>query len=88
VSPSLEAIVRHDGRLDLLCCLVDGEPLTVPQLSVRTGKSQEIVGYWVKLLNSFDLVKKTGDVGGELLYEATLDGHPNWVREAIDKHRR
>jgi hypothetical protein len=37
VTSSLEAIVKHDRRLDLLACLVDGEPLTVPKLSAETG---------------------------------------------------
>jgi hypothetical protein len=88
-SPALEAIVKHDGRLDLLCCILDGGPLAVPQLSARTGRPPQAVGHFVKLLESFDLVEKVGDLdGGEPLYAATLDEHPDWVREAIEEHRR
>jgi DNA-binding transcriptional ArsR family regulator len=90
MSPAaLEAIVKHDGRLDVLCCILDGGPLAIRQLSARTGGSLQAVGHWVKLLESFDLVEKIADLdGGEPLYAATLDSHPDWVREAIEEHRR
>lgn len=90
MSPSpLEAIVKHDGRLDVLCCLVDDRPLAVPQLSARTGRSLTAVGHYVKLLDSFGLVETTENPdGGEPLYAATLDRHPDWVREAVEEHRR
>jgi hypothetical protein len=85
----LEAIVMHDGRLDVLCCILDGGPLTVPQLSARTGQPLHAVGHWVKLLDAFGLVAKIGDLdGGEPLYAATLDDLPDWVRQAVDDHRR
>jgi DNA-binding transcriptional ArsR family regulator len=88
-SSALEAIVRHDGRLDVLCCILDGGPLAVTQLSARTGKSLKAVSHYVKLLESFDLVEKIADLGGgEPLYAATLDKHPDWVREAVEEHRR
>jgi DNA-binding transcriptional ArsR family regulator len=89
VSPApLEAIIKHDGRLDVLCCILDGGPLGVPQLSARTGKSEKAVGHWIKLLDSFGLVERIGDLDGrEPLYVATLDGHPDWVREAVEAHR-
>ncbi len=87
-SSSLEAIVTHDGRLDVLCCILDGGPLAVPQLSARTGRSVKAVGHYVKLLDSFDLVEKVGGLdGGVPLYAASLDEHPDWVREAVDEHR-
>jgi hypothetical protein len=85
----LETIVKHDGRLDLLCCLLDGGPSAVPQLTARTGESSQAVRYWVKLLDSFNLVEKLADLdGGEPLYAVTLDEHPDWVRETIEEHRR
>ena len=88
-SSRLEAIVKHEARLDLLCCLVDGEPLAVPQLSARTGRSLKAVDHHLKLLESFDLVDQAGHLdGGEPLYTATLDGHPDWVRKAVEEHRR
>ncbi len=88
-SSALEAIVRHDGRLDLLCCILDGGPLSVPQLSARTGEPASAVDHWVKLLDTFGLVTKIADPdGGEPLYAATLDEHPDWVRDAIEQHRR
>lgn len=80
--------MRHEGRLDVLCCLLDGGPLAVRQLSVRTRNSISAVGYWIKLLESFCLVEKIADFGdGEPLYVASLDEHPDWVREAVEDHR-
>jgi hypothetical protein len=85
----MEAIVKHDGRLDVLCCILDGGPLAASQLSARIGRPLKAVDHYVKLLDSFGLVKKLGDLdGGEPLYAATLDEHPDWVREAVEGHRR
>lgn len=86
----LEAVVRHDGRLDILCCLVAEGPLTTPQLSGRLGKPLHNILGWVKLLECFRVVKRTGKYAkGRLpLYEANLDEHPDWVREAVEEHRR
>lgn len=81
--------MKHDGRLDVLCCILDGGPLAVPQLSARTSKSLKAVGHYVKLLESFGIIEKIADLdGGEPLYVATLDEHPDWVREAVEEHRR
>jgi DNA-binding transcriptional ArsR family regulator len=90
MSPAaLEAIVKHDGRLNVLCCLLDGGPLAIPQVSARIGKPLDAVGHWVKLLESFGLVEKIGDLGGgEPLYAVTLDDQPDWIREAVEEHRR
>jgi len=85
----LQAIVRHDGRLDVLCCLVDGAPLALPQLTAMTGMPTAAVSHYVDLLCSFGLVAKVaGPDGGDSLYTTTLDEHPDWVRAAIEKHRR
>ncbi len=86
--PSLESLLRHDGRVDLLACLVDGEPLAVPQLSADTGQSATAVRHHLKLLGAFDLVEASGALGGEPRYAATLDDHPEWVREAVEERRR
>ncbi len=78
----------HDGRLNVLCCLLDGEPLSVPQLGARIGERSRTVRYWVHLLDSFCLVESLGDlVGGEPPYAASLHGHPDWVRAAVEGHR-
>jgi hypothetical protein len=46
------------------------------------------VSYWTRLLDSFGLVeKRSGAAGGAALYEASLDDHPGWVREAVRRHR-
>lgn len=80
--------MRHDGRLDVLCCLLDGGPLAVPQLAARTGELPQTVRYWVRLLESYGLVEALADLdGGEPLYAVTLDEHPDWVREAVEEHR-
>ncbi len=87
-SSRLETIVKHDGRLNLLCCLLDGGPLSVPQIAARIGESLQAVRYWIGLLDAFSLVEKhAGMSGGETLYSATLDRHPEWVREAVAQHR-
>jgi predicted transcriptional regulator len=87
-SSRLETIVMHDGRLNVLCCLLDGGPLSVPRLSARIGESSRTVRYWVSLLDSFGLVQTLGDLdGGEPLYAVTVDDHPDWVRETIEAHR-
>jgi DNA-binding transcriptional ArsR family regulator len=87
VSSPLDRVVKHDGRLDVLSCLIDGEPLAVPQLSAEIGLSRTAVRHHVKLLDSFDLVERAGELGGEPRYSATLDEHPDWVREIVEEHR-
>ena len=43
----------------------------------------------MKLLESFNLVGKEGDVeSGQALYVARLNNHPEWVAEAVRDHRR
>jgi hypothetical protein len=84
---ALEAVVKHDGRLDVLCCLFHGEPLAVVQLSARIAKPARAVAHYMKQLESFDLVEKTDGLDGEPLYVATLEKQPDWVREAVEEHR-
>jgi DNA-binding transcriptional ArsR family regulator len=89
VSAPLEPLVKNDMRLDLLSCLVDGESLTIQQLSARTGKEDRHVCHHMKLLESFGLVEQNGNVeGGQTLYVARLSAHPEWVAEAVRDHRR
>lgn len=84
----LEMVVKHDGRLNLLCCLLDEGPLSVPQLAARTGESPQAVRYWANLLDSFELIEERAALDdGEPLYAATLDDHPRWVLEAVRQHR-
>lgn len=83
-----ERVVRHDLRLDILCCLVGGEPLTATQLSGRIGKALTEVVYHVIMLDSYGLIEaRAGAYGGAPSYAATLDGHPAWVRRAVEEHR-
>jgi DNA-binding transcriptional ArsR family regulator len=84
----LEAIVKHDGRLDILCCLLDGGPRAIMQLSAQTGMSPAEVGHHIELLNLFDLAERADGVAGEPLYQATLENRPDWVRQAVERHRR
>lgn len=83
----LEAIVS-DGRLNVLCCLLDSGPLSVPQIGARLGESSRTVRYWVHLLDSFCLVERLGDLAeGEPPYAASLHGHSDWIRDAVEGHR-
>ena len=87
-SSRLEQIVHHDGRLNLLSCLLDNEPLSASQLAARVDDSVQAVRYWLRLLDTFDLVKEHDmPAAGEIRYALTLDGQPDWVRKAIEGHR-
>lgn len=83
----MKAIIEHKVRLDLLCCLDRNGPLTVPELSTGIGKSPTAVAYLIDPLDKHKVVRKTGKrIDKEPLYEARLDDHPPWVREAVEKH--
>lgn len=89
MSAPLEPIVRHDVRLDILCCLVDREPLEVAQVSASTGRDKHLVRHHLKLLEAFGLVRKEGGRRSRpALYVACLDEHPDWVAEAVRDHRQ
>jgi DNA-binding transcriptional ArsR family regulator len=88
VTSSLEGIVKHDNRLAVLACLVEGEPLAAPRLSAETGLSMTAIRYHVTLLVSCDLIEEDVDLGGEPRYRASLDEHPAWVREAVERYKR
>jgi DNA-binding transcriptional ArsR family regulator len=87
-SSRLEGVVKHDGRLDVLCCLLDEGALSPTEIAVRIGETMQAVRYWVGLLRSFDLVERRGKlVDGEPQYVASLDEQPEWVRAAVRQHR-
>lgn len=76
----LRRVVNHDGHASVLCSLLGGAPLSVPQLSTRLDKPELLVNIWVAMLDRFDLVECDRATGA---YTATLDGHPKWVRETV-----
>ena len=81
------AIIEHEGRLDLICCLVDKGPLTVPGMSAETGKAPLAVAFLLEQLELYRVVWQTGDrVGREPLYEERLRDHPAWMRRLVEKH--
>jgi DNA-binding transcriptional ArsR family regulator len=87
VSGPPRAIIEHEGRLDLLCCLVSEGPLTVIELSARTRMSKLAVGYLLLPLEEYGIIAQTGGrVEQEPVYEARLDDQPAWVREAVEAH--
>jgi|SRR6187551_1775291 len=87
--PPIDGIVEHDGRLGILCHLIDDGPLTVAQLSIRTDMPLAAIHYHLTLLKSVCLAKKADDPAiEESLYTATLNGQPNWVWEAVQEHRQ
>lgn len=87
--PGLEQIVKRDGRLNLLSCLVANGSLSASELAARTGDSLQAVSYWLRLLDRFDLVDEdeVANRPDEVIYSATLDEQPKWVREAVRQHR-
>lgn len=89
MKPPPRGLIEHDGRLDSLCCLDDDGPLTVTAISARIGIPITAVTYYLGSLDSYDVVRKTGEKeGGEPLYESRLDHQPEWVRRAVEDHRR
>lgn len=81
------AVVEHDARLDILCCL-NGEPLAVEDVSGRTGMHPIRTRHHMQILDAFGIVGRTrsGD-SGQALYVACLDEQPDWVREAVEAHK-
>jgi DNA-binding transcriptional ArsR family regulator len=86
VSNSLERLLNHDFRLDLLCCLAD-EPLSVPALCARVSQPPSAVRYHLRLLEGLEVVGRLGD-DNSATYAPTLDKHPPWVTEAIEGHKQ
>lgn len=77
-----------DGRLDVLCCLLDESPLTAVQLSARTGATPKAVTYFLQTLEMVELVEKVAGANDEPQYIARLKDQPEWVRARVDDHRR
>lgn len=87
-SASLEQLLKHDGRLNLLYTLSTYGPLSARELAIRIGESEPAVRYWLRLLVSVDLVDAQADSDeAELVYVLTLDGQPEWVRATLTGHR-
>jgi DNA-binding transcriptional ArsR family regulator len=87
-SSRLERIVKHDGRLNVLCCLLDEGALSPTEIAIRIGETLQAVRYWLGLLESFGLVEKRGElVDGEPQHAASLDEQLDWVRAAVRQHR-
>ena len=80
------AVIEHDARLDILCCLKDG-PLSVIQVSDRARQDPRITEHHIEILGTFGVVRKKDGGNGQLLYVARLDEQPDWVREAVEAHR-
>ncbi len=71
-----------------MCCL-NGEPLAVEQVSARTAMTPTRTRYHMQILDTFDLVGRTRNgESGQPLYESRLDEQPEWVRKAVEAHRR
>jgi DNA-binding transcriptional ArsR family regulator len=89
MNPSaLERVVKHDGRLNVLCCLLDEGPLSVTQIAARIGETPQAVRYWLTLLHSFGVVEQEGTLDAVApLYTAALADQPEWVRTAVREHR-
>jgi predicted transcriptional regulator len=83
-----EAVVRHDARLDILCCLDSNEPMAAEQISGRTGIETHRTAYHLRVLRASGLIGTTQKDGrGSALYVLRLDQQPEWVANAVDEHR-
>jgi predicted ArsR family transcriptional regulator len=83
-----EAVVRHDARLDILCCLDADEPMTAEQISGRMRMEFRRTAYHLKVLHAFGLVGTRQRGGrGPALYVSRLERQPEWVTVAVSEHR-
>lgn len=83
-----EAVVRHDARLDVLCCLDSDEAMAAEQISGRTGMEARRTAYHLKVLHAFGLIGTTQKDGiGPILYVLRLDRQPEWITDAVNEHR-
>ena len=85
--PPRRAVVEHDARLDILCCLDPDESMAIAQVSTRTGIHPTLTKHHINILDAFSLVGKKEEEGGQAFYVARLDEQPDWVREAVETHR-
>lgn len=82
------AVVRHDARLDILCCLDSDVPTAPEQVSGRTGMEARRIAYHLKVLRAFGLIGMTQKGGGgPTLYVLCLDRQPEWVSAAVNEYR-
>jgi hypothetical protein len=87
VSGPPRAIVEHAIRLDMLCCLREHGPMTVPGLAIQLRRVPIAVAVLMEPLVTHKVVTDTGDrIGEEPLYEFRLDDQPAWLREAVEAH--
>lgn len=83
-----EAVVRHDARLDILCCLDSDEPLAAQQIGGRTGMGTHRTAYHLRVLRASGLIGTTQKDGvGPVPYVSRLDQQPEWVMDAVNEHR-
>jgi DNA-binding transcriptional ArsR family regulator len=79
---SLESVIRHETRLEVLGNLTYGGPCRLQELSQRVGLGAAEVGYHLAVLRSQRLVAKQNDQ-----HVATLDDQPAWVEEAVTAYQ-
>lgn len=88
--PALKrAVLAHDARLDILCCLDPDDPLGPDAISKRVRRDERIVRYHLRILDRFRLVCRTRRYGevGPTDYVERIAQHPDWVSAAIEAHR-
>lgn len=83
------AVLAHDARLDILCCLDPDDPLGPEVVSKRVERDEGIVRYHLRVLDRFRLVgrkRRYGDVG-PTDYVERVEQQPPWVSAAVEAHR-
>lgn len=82
------AIVEHDARLDILCCLDPSEPASIAQVCSKTGLHMKQANHHLRILAAVGLVGNKDGEGGQALYVTRLKQSPAWVTRAVNRHRQ
>jgi len=83
------AVLAHDARLDILCCLDPNDPLGVEAVSMHVQRDAQFVKYHLRILDRFQLAarkRRHGEVG-PTDYVLRIAQHPDWVVKTVDAHR-
>jgi hypothetical protein len=84
------AVLAHNARLDILCCLDSEEPLVIQQVGARAGLDDRLTAYHLRILDRFRLAGRKRQLGeaGPTGYVLRLGKQPDWVIKTVEAHRK